>query len=148
MLWLHAAVYDPAGGTPYRHHAADSQKVCCRLGDTVVQRFLRRQTASGPYAGGAGCERAALFNGQCATAYCGGTANALCGTCAAQPAEGDLCARSLCGPGQNWVAATMTNDPCGNGQSCVGASSTGTEGTCEVALGTVGGACAGSACAS
>jgi hypothetical protein len=109
-------------------------------------------TPSGPGANGQPC----AFNGQCATAYCGGTANALCGSCAAQPAAGDSCANSLCGPGQNCVAETMTcedvgilngscatNDPCGNGLSCVGVSSTSAQGTCEVALGTVGAACGG-----
>lgn len=38
-----------------------------------------------------------------------------------------------------------TNDPCGNGLSCVGVSSTSTQGTCEVALGTAGAACGGGA---
>ena len=35
------------------------------------------------------------------------------------------------------------NDPCGNGLSCVGVSSTSPKGTCEVAFGTMGEACGG-----
>jgi hypothetical protein len=107
---------------------------------------------SGSRANGRPC----AFNGQCATAYCGGTANALCGACAPPPSAGDSCTDSACGPGQNCVADTMTcvavgilngscatDNPCGNGLSCVGVSSTSPQGTCEVALGTVGAACGG-----
>jgi hypothetical protein len=109
-------------------------------------------TPSGPGANGQPC----AFFGQCASAYCGGTANAVCGTCAPPPASGDSCAGSLCVGGQNCINATMTcvdvgilngtcatNDPCGNGLSCVGVSSTSPQGTCEVALGQVGVACGG-----
>jgi hypothetical protein len=130
--------------------AADYATLSCN--DFFDGKLPKGCTPSGPGTTGQSC----AFNGQCATAYCGGTANALCGTCAAQPAEGDSCTQSLCGPGQNCVAATMTcvdlgilngscdtNDPCGNGLSCVGVSSTSTKGTCDVALGTVGGSCGG-----
>lgn len=111
-------------------------------------------TPAGPAADGQPC----AFNAQCASGYCGGTKNALCGTCAPQPAPGDSCATSRCGPGQNCVAATMTcadvgilnaacdsNDPCGNGLSCVDASAKSAGGTCQVALGTPGAACGGEA---
>ena len=130
--------------------AADYATLSCN--DFFNNELPADCTPSGPGTNGQPC----AFNGQCATAYCGGTENALCGTCAAQPAAGDSCADSLCGPGQNCVAATMncqevgilngscdTNDPCGNGLSCVGVSSTSTVGSCEVALGTAGAACGG-----
>jgi hypothetical protein len=130
--------------------AADYAALSCN--DFFDGKLPADCTPSGPGANGQPC----AFNGQCATAYCGGDEDALCGTCEAQPAAGDSCAGSFCGPGQNCVAATMTceevgilngscdtNDPCGNGLSCVGVSSTSTEGTCEVALGTAGAACGG-----
>jgi hypothetical protein len=130
--------------------AADYATLSCN--DFFDGKLPADCTPSGPGANGAPC----AFNGQCATAYCGGTMNALCGSCAPQPAPGDSCADSLCGPGQNCIGATMTcaavgnlngscdsNDPCGNGLSCVGVSSTNTQGTCEVALGTAGAACGG-----
>jgi hypothetical protein len=133
-----------------RKCAADYATLSCN--DFFDGKLPADCTPSGQGANGQPC----AFNGQCATAYCGGTANALCGSCAAPPAAGDSCADSLCGPGQNCVADTMTcvdvgilnascatNHPCGNGLSCVGVSSSNTEGTCEVALGTAGAACGG-----
>ena len=50
----------PAGGTQHRRHATDSQQVCRRLRDAVVQRLLRRQTADGLHAVRAGRKRAVL----------------------------------------------------------------------------------------
>ena len=65
--------------------------------DFFDDKVLADCMPAGPGANGQHC----AFNGQCATAYCSGTANALCGTCAAQPAAGDSCAGSFCGPGQD-----------------------------------------------
>jgi hypothetical protein len=97
------------------------------------------------------------FNGQCTSGFCGGTRNALCGTCAPASEPGDSCAASLCGHGQSCVASTMTCQnlgllnqpcgsgmPCGNGMSCVeSAVDGGTASVCALAIGQVGGACGG-----
>lgn len=108
---------------------------------------------SGPRESGSPC----AFNAQCATAYCSGTKNALCGTCASPPAAGDACVSSACGHGQLCVAATMVcvaygasggscdaDDPCGNGLSCVGAvAASSTPGACQTSVEQLSAACGG-----
>jgi len=108
---------------------------------------------TGPGATGAACS----FNAQCASGYCSGTKNALCGSCAAAPLAGDSCASTNCGHGQSCVAATemcepvgaagssCTNDsPCGNGLGCVGNdAATSTLGTCMAQVDQVSAACGG-----
>jgi hypothetical protein len=100
---------------------------------------------------------ACAFNGQCASAYCSGIKNTLCGTCAAPPAPGASCVSSPCGHNQSCVAATTmcetngatsascdADDPCGYGLSCVGAvASTSTPGTCQASAENAGTACGG-----
>jgi hypothetical protein len=99
--------------------------------------------AIGPRSTGAVC----AVNGQCASGYCAGTKNTLCGTCAEPPAAGASCASSSCGHDQMCVDATMlcegygttgaacdADTPCGNGLDCVGdVASTSEPGTCQAA---------------
>jgi hypothetical protein len=108
--------------------------------------------AAGTLANGAAC----AFNGQCQTAYCQGTKNSACGTCAAPPQPGADCTGSTCWHNQRCVASTMTcasvvsqngacdaTHPCDNGLACVGDTAT-TMGTCQTAGTTVGAPCGGS----
>jgi hypothetical protein len=97
---------------------------------------------------------ACTFDGQCASDYCSGNKNALCGTCAAPPAAGVSCTNSFCGHGQQCVDATMlcqtygaatascsADLPCGDTLSCTGAT-TAVPGTCQTAEAS-GAACGG-----
>jgi hypothetical protein len=109
--------------------------------------------AMGARAAGAPC----AFTGQCASGYCAGAKNALCGTCAAAPAPGASCASSTCGHQQICVDTTLlcqpygalgaacdADDPCGNGLFCTGAVvTTATMGTCQSAISQAGAACGG-----
>jgi hypothetical protein len=110
-------------------------------------------TVVGARPAGAVCE----FNGQCASGYCSGTKDTLCGTCSAPPAAGASCAASNCGHAQTCVDATLMCEsyrtigsacdaagPCGSGLVCVGAvAATSTPGTCQAAAEGVGTACGG-----
>jgi hypothetical protein len=106
-------------------------------------------TPRGPGATGSPCS----YPAQCSSGYCALASDALCGTCAAQPAAGDSCAMQGCGQTMNCVAATMTCQvpvaaggqcgrgmPCIEGQVCVGATMT-AMGTCMAQGTTVGAAC-------
>jgi len=107
--------------------------------------------ATGGRANGVAC----AFNAQCASQYCQGTKNSLCGACAAPPAPGADCSLSGCWHSQNCIGATMTcaavvslngacdgSHPCDNGLTCVGASAT-AMGTCQTAATRVGAPCGG-----
>jgi hypothetical protein len=108
---------------------------------------------------------ACAFGGQCASTYCTGTTNAMCGQCG-QPvaAGGDCSAGGTCARGQTCFSAptgggqmTMTclteggagaacsrTTPCAAGLSCVGAINQGPmamNGSCMAAVATAGGAC-------
>jgi len=109
-------------------------------------------TAKGPGAVGAAC----VFNGQCSTGYCSGTKSALCGTCAAPPADGAPCAASLCARDQLCDTNTLTcktplaagaacdptDSACGYELSCP-SSAAATTHACEAAVATLGAACGG-----
>ena len=108
---------------------------------------------TGPGANGTACS----FNAQCASGYCSGTTNALCGSCASVPVAGNPCASSNCGHGQSCVASTeqcqpvgaagsscTSETPCGNGLSCVGDdTATSTPGTCMAQVDQLSAACGG-----
>jgi hypothetical protein len=104
----------------------------------------------GPRATGMAC----TFDGQCASDYCSGNKNALCGTCSAPPAAGASCVNAFCGHDQECVDATMlcqtygaatascsADLPCGDALSCTGATTT-VAGTCQTAEAS-GAACGG-----
>jgi hypothetical protein len=129
------------------------------LPDEACSDFLNNNTPGacqappGPGALGAAC----VFNGQCASQFCGIGKNAACGTCQDKPAAGDSCSDlSGCGPGlkcvhQGTVCADVNttsgescdkDNPCGAGYSCVGAvAATMTAGTCQLAVSSVGAPC-------
>lgn len=103
----------------------------------------------GPRAAGAPC----AFAAECASGFCSVADDAVCGTCAAEPAPGDSCASSGCGPTMTCVKSTMTCQvpvsaagacgkdlPCEVGLSCVGSTAT-TMGTCQAEVTTAGGTC-------
>ena len=106
-------------------------------------------TQIGPGSGACG------FSAECATGFCGVATDALCGTCAPQPAIGDACATIGCGQDLVCVAATSlcqspvvangacSRDlPCADGLTCVGANAqTSTTGLCTPEVTTANGAC-------
>jgi hypothetical protein len=107
---------------------------------------------TGSLANGAACG----FPAQCSSGYCAITPNALCGTCAPQPTEGQSCAQlSTCGTGLVCYAKSQTcvaygasgaacdeDTPCGYELSCVGADEkTGIQGKCTADGTTVGATC-------
>jgi len=108
---------------------------------------------TGPLPNGSAC----VFAGQCASGYCGGTKNAVCGACADAPVAGASCLGSICGHGQDCVSSTDlcqpyghlgdpcdSSGPCGYGLTCAGASAAnGTPGTCQAPVAAAGQPCGG-----
>jgi hypothetical protein len=101
------------------------------------------------------------FAGQCASRFCSGTKNSLCGICADEPLDGASCATSACAPGQACKSestgavcrdrllvgdATCTSDTsCQAFSSCVGASATDATktGVCTTTASSLGAPCGG-----
>jgi hypothetical protein len=111
------------------------------------------QTMAGSIATGGACD----YNSQCQSTFCAIVPGAACGTCASPPSPGDMCATQLtsCGPGLlcNYEsgacgapvakgASCIAGASCVLGTACVGLNTaTGTAGTCQTAVESVGGAC-------
>lgn len=99
-------------------------------------------------------------NQQCASGYCALPVNGACGTCQPVPAVGSSCAQFVCPVSLVCVSGTLTcqmflqigamcnaDQPCSDGLTCVGATST-APGTCEQGVDTAGASCdfAGAGC--
>jgi hypothetical protein len=113
------------------------------------------QPATGSLGSGAAC----AFPAQCQSGFCAIVPGAACGTCGATPQPGDACAQltscgsaqscnvfsSTCLPTAQPMAACAPDQACALGYGCIGANyTTGTSGTCQLAVETLAGACSSS----
>jgi hypothetical protein len=113
------------------------------------------QQTTGALAASATC----AFPAQCQSGFCAIVPGASCGSCAATPQPGDSCAQlTTCGFGlacntvsstclavAQPMAACAPAQSCASGNECIGASySTGTPGTCQTAVESLGASCSSS----